>query len=118
MMHTYKIKAYKGVNDLQNIYAWTGGSQGDESFTNNVKENHEWMIYNFKDIDKNDQEAINIESARRKEENENYIQKLKEIGKYKEEYEINIHMMHNPLFDRPNQPVYKAESSKLIFIND
>ncbi len=119
MINEYKIKSYRGIDDLQCEVAWRGSSQGDKSWSNNVKDNHDWMIFNFRDIDPTNQEAINIEIARKKEENQNYIKQLKKEGRYGEEYELTIHLKHNPLFDN-RQSVGKVplESYKLLFIDE
>ncbi len=105
--NSYTIKRQKGIDDLQNIYAWTGNSQGDTSCTNIIEvglASDGWMTYNFKDVNFLDQEAINKESIRRKEANDKYIQELKDKGEYGAYFDINIHVKHNPLFDRV-QPI-------------
>lgn len=121
-MNTYTIKRKKGIDDLQNIYAWTGNSQGDESFTNDIGEglaSNGWMSYRFKDIDILDQEAINKESIRRQKANEEYIKKLKEEGHYGEEFDVVFHIQSNPIFDTPHSQLKPPlDSSKLIFLDD
>jgi hypothetical protein len=104
---SYTIKRRKGIDDLQNIYAWAGNSQGDESCTNDTKvglASEGWMSYHFNNIDMYDQEAINKESIRRREANDKYIQELKDKGEYGAYFDISIHVKHNPLFDRV-QPI-------------
>lgn len=121
-MNTYIIKRKKGIDDLQNIYAWTGNSQGDESFTNDIGEglaSNGWMSYRFKDIDILDQEAINKESIRRQKANEEYIKKLKEEGYYGEEFDVVFHIQPNPIFDAPNlQTKPSLNDYKLIFLDN
>lgn len=101
---SYSIKRRKGIDDLIGEYAWIGNSQGDESYTNDInvgKGSDGWMSYVFKDIDINDQEAINKESERRKQVNKDYIKELKRTGEYgKEGSPVTLHLKHNPLFDR------------------
>lgn len=120
-MNTYTFKGKKGIDDLQNIYAWRGNSQGDESYTNLISvglASDGWMSYHFKDIPINDQDAINQESARRKKANDDYIAKLKEEGKYGEEFTVTFHVKPNAIFDHPmNTTSLPLESAKLIFID-
>lgn len=124
-MNTYTFKGKRGIDDLQNIYAWTGGSQGDEGFTNKIEvglASNGWMIYRFKDIDITDQNAIYEESIRRLKANITYIRKLIEEGHYGEEFEMNMHIKPNPIFDNPIRTkindTLPLESSKLIFLDD
>lgn len=103
---SYTFKRKKGVDDLLEVWAWTGNSQGDESYSNNIGEGEAsmgWMSYRFKEIDRTDQEAINQEHERRKRYNEQYIEALKARGEYLQEYELNIHVKPNPLFDSKPQ---------------
>jgi len=106
--YKYITKHKKGITDLLNIYAFLGNSQGDTSETNSIEQYKAakgWLSYAFdKDIDCNDQEAINKESERRQKENEITINKLKESGEYGEEYEVTttILMAYRPFFDEPN----------------
>jgi hypothetical protein len=121
-MKEYKIKQKRGIDDLQNIYAWVGNSQGDESHTNIIEvglASDGWMSYMFKNINFLDQNAINIESARRKQANEDYIKKLKEEGKFGQEYELSLHIKENPLFDRVINLTDKPplETYKMLFID-
>ena len=107
-MINYKLKRRKGYDDLVCAYAFIGNSQGDESATNNIGDylnSKGWLSYTFsKDININDQEAIDKESIRRKEQNIRYIQSLKDNGTYGEEYEIDLFLNKNPLFDDPTAP--------------
>lgn len=121
-MDTYKIKCYKGVDDLLGEYAFSGNSQGDESRSNEIADYiaaKGWMSYNFGDeIDVTDQEAIYKESERRKKVNERYIGLLKRAGKYNEEYEISLSLVHNPLFDDPEpNKGFPIGSFKMLFLN-
>jgi hypothetical protein len=123
-MKSYGFKRRRGYDDLVLEYAWIGNSQGDESVSNSVEHclNNSWMTYVFgKDVPKDDQEAINKEVERRKKINQEYIEKLKSEGRYGEEYEITIHLKHNPLFDTPNREGTLAwednTKSKVIFID-
>jgi hypothetical protein len=103
---SYSFKQRKGIDDLLCEYAWIGNSQGDTSATNDTifgKNSRGWMSFVFKDINPDDQEAINAESERRKKANMDYIEKLKSEGRFGEEYEISIHLKHNPIFDRPKR---------------
>lgn len=105
--YKYTTKHKKGITDLLNIYAFLGNSQGDTSATNDVLEYKAakgWLSFAFgKNIDCNDQEAINKESERRQKENEITISKLKESGEYGKEYELTttILMANRPFFDTP-----------------
>lgn len=120
MIKEYKFKYQRGIDDLQNIFAWSPSSQRDEHYTNDVNEDHDWQIYNFKDIDPTNQEAINIESARRNEENQNYIKQLRKEERFGEEYIMNIHIKENPLFDKPLRTPkdYPLESYKMVFLDE
>lgn len=121
IMNNITLKKKKGIDDLINVYAWTGNSQGDESYTNNIEEglaSQGWMSYNFKDIDITDQKAINKESERRKKVNQDYINKLKEEGKYGEEYEVKIYIQPNPIFDNKQPSGSPLESFKMVFLDE
>lgn len=101
----YKLKGYRGVDDLLSEYAFRGNSQGDESASNEISDyisSKGWMSFMFGDIDKTNQEAIYKEVERRKQQNLDYIDKLVREGRYKEEYEITISLAHNPIFDEPS----------------
>lgn len=129
--NTYNFKYKRGIDDLRNVYAWHGNSQGDESATNDIEEaksRGSWMSYMFGDIDPTDQNAINLESERRRKENDAYIAKLKLEGRFGEEYTVTMHVKHNPIFDTPpfNKKVYigpspppsnPLESYKMVFID-
>lgn len=121
-MNTHTLKLRKGIDDLQNIYAWTGNSQGDESYTNKKEiglASEGWMTYRFKDIDMHDQNAIYEESIRRILTNMNYIRKLIEEGHYGEEFEVSMYIKPNPIFDTPHlQFKPPLDSSKMIFLDD
>lgn len=102
-METLTLNRYKGIDDLQNTFAWTSNSQGDEFRTNSIEEAKKqgaWVSYQFPDIDPTDQDAINAESARRKQLNDDYVQSLIEKGEYKQKYDLKIHFKPIPTFDR------------------
>lgn len=102
---TVTIKMQRGIDDLKGIYAWRGNSQGDESYTNDVKVGQAsggWMTFMFDGIDSNDQQAINEESVRRQKVNEEYIALLKKEGRYGEEYEVNYHIKVLSILDNPH----------------
>jgi hypothetical protein len=105
--YKYTTKHKKGITDLINTYAFIGNSQGDISATNSVEEyknSNGWLSYAFdKNIDSNNQEAINKESERRQEENKITIKELKDSGEYGKEYESTITILRNnrPFFDNP-----------------
>lgn len=119
-MKTYNIKKQKGIDDLLIEFAFKGNSQGDESVSNDVKEaNNVWMSFCFRDVDKYNQDAINIEVIRRKKHNEDYIAKLKEEGKYGKEYKLHIHIKENPIFDiKTKSDELLLTSFKMLFINN
>ena len=98
----YKVIFRRGIDDLKPEYAFVGSSQGDHSATNEIedyKNSQGWLSFIFDNVDEEDQLAIYTESAIRKQENKDYIQKLKEEGRYKEEYEIKFEFKHCPEFD-------------------
>lgn len=100
----YKIKCKKGIDDLQNEYAFTHDSTGVHEYTNEISqylESNGWLGYRFDDIDITDQEAIYKESERRKQANLDYIETLYNDGIYGEEYEITISIQDNSAFDTP-----------------
>lgn len=99
---SYSFIKRKGIDDLHNIWAWTGNSQGDESCTNDIKEglaSDGWMSFRFNGIDPTDQDAIDAESARRIKHNKDYIKDLKANGEYLKEYQLTIHVAPNSIFD-------------------
>lgn len=117
----YKLKRQKGIDDLLCEYAWIGNSQGDTSATNSIKEgegSNGWMSFIFHGINSRDQEAINRESARRKKANEDYIAELKAKGEYGKEYELEIHLKPNLIFDNNYPSSRPIESFKMMFIDE
>lgn len=121
MIKKYNISGgYKGIDDLQNIYAFKGNSQGDESCSNEILDylaSKGWMSFHFDKIDKTNQEAIYEESLRRQKANEIYIQKCKTDGTYGQYLgDIQLQMIHNPLFD--DSPSFSAQNSYSIVILD
>jgi hypothetical protein len=122
-MNKYTVKRKLGINDLLCEFAFIGNSQGDESVSNEItdyKASQSWMSITkgFEDII-NNQEAIYKESKRRFNANIDYIEKLKAENRYGEEYEINITLNPNLLFDNSNiKNESVLESHKLIFLNN
>ncbi len=120
-VNTFKLTCKKGVDDLLNIYAFSGNSQGDETRTNEISDYiaaKGWLSYGFENVDITDQEAIYKESKRRRLENEKYIDTLIAEGRYKEEYIISINFHHNPEFDgplTPNENQNPLSSYRMIF---
>jgi len=116
---TYEIKLKRGIDDILTTHPWSSASQGDHSFSDNVKDDHDWMIYNFKDIDRTNQEKIDAEIERRLKVNIQYIKKLKLEGRYGQEYIVKMHLKPNPVFDMPvEHQGYPLETHKMIFIDD
>lgn len=118
----YKFKRHRGIDDLQSIYAFNGNSQGDESHSSQIADyiaSQGWMSFDFTGIDKTDQEAINAESARIDKANKEYIDQLYKEGKYGEEYEISVEMVHNPLLDAPEEEVKPSPltSYSMVFLD-
>ncbi len=116
-MKQYTIKYKHGIHDLKSEYAFHGNSQGDESRSNNIATylaSGGWMSFMF-DCPMTE-EAIAIEVAKRKEWNIDYINKLKDEGRFGEEYEIALSIQEHPLFDTPleGKPL---ESYKVKFID-
>lgn len=103
-MKTIKIKQKYGIDDLKSIYAFVGNSQGDDAGSNNIEHylnSGGWQSFVFDcELTK---EAIEEESEKRKKWNEEYVENLKEEGKYEKEYEISINFEENPIFDSPRQ---------------
>lgn len=116
-LKTYTFKARLGIDDLKQIYAFTGNSQGDTSATNSLEEYYAakgWLSFGFNC--NLDQESINKESEERIIYNNKYILELKESGKFGEEYDINITLKCLPLFDE-NEIVFDKSSYKVTFLN-
>ena len=121
-LKTYSLKKKRGVDDLISEYAFHGNSQGDETQTNSIeayKASQGWLSFGFT-CELTD-EAIQKEVAIRKEQNEKYIQELKDSGRYLEEYEISISLAPNPIFDEPPSNKYPElrpmESYKFLLID-
>jgi hypothetical protein len=120
---TYTIPhtTIKGKNDLLDIYAWHGNSQGDESRTNDVEEALSmkgWMSPTFKDVDCTNQEAVDAEVLRRIAENDKYIKELMKSGEYLKEYKSDIEftMIHDPKWDTPKSNI-KLESYRIVMFD-
>lgn len=119
---TYRLKGYKGINDLKSEYAFAGNSQGDSSVSNSIEDYKAakgWMSFIF-DCDLV-QSAIDLEVEKRKAWNKNYIETLKMSGEYKKEYITTIELVHNPLLD-DNEAIFTngnpLTSVRLVFLND
>lgn len=102
-IHNYSVfSGKKGIDDLQNEYAFRGNSQGDESCSNEISDylaSGGWMSFHFP-VPIDDQRAIYEESKRRKAANEKYIRQCKKDGTYGTVLPpIQLKMVHNPLFD-------------------
>ncbi len=120
---TYTVTRRKGIDDLLCEWAFTGNSQGDESYSNDVevyKSSQGWMSFNFKaPILPTDQESIYIEVERRRKLNLLYIQELKDKGEFGKEFPITMHLKHNSIFDAPlNYNKYPLESHRVVFLDD
>ena len=113
---THSFKQQQGIHDLMGVHAWIGASQGDESFSNKVSDNHDWMVFVFDGIDKNDQKAIEEEVLRRLMHNRLYIEELKKCGEYGKEYEMKISMVPHPLFDEV-KTMPPAESYRMVILD-
>lgn len=101
----YKLEMKKGLDDLKPIYAFRGNSQGDKSATNSIntyKNSGGWMSFIF-DCPL-EQAAIDKQVEKNRLWNDNYIKELQKEGRYLEEYEISIELVHNPLFDDDDFP--------------
>jgi hypothetical protein len=94
MIKTYKIAQKAGITDLR-------GYLGDLAT--------EWWT------DK-DWEKWNAGAEEREKWNENYIKELKEKDEFGKEYDLEMHLQENSLFDTPKigQPI---ESYKMIFLD-
>lgn len=117
-MRKYETVHKHGIHDLKLLFAWSGGwGQGDHQYTNDVNDPHQFMSFNFGDIDQSDQKAIDTEVERRKQANLEYIEDLKELGAYESEYIITIHMAHNPAFDEPTPVKQDKESYRYTVLD-
>lgn len=119
---TYSIKCHRGIDDLLSIYAFYYNDGGGGVGSNDIewyKDSKGWISFIFDGIDPTNQEAINEESRRRVIENDKYITQLIKEGRYKEEYEISISMVYNPLFDAPS--LHKGElepyTGRIVFLD-
>jgi hypothetical protein len=117
--HNYSVSGgKKGINDLQNEYAFRGNSQGDDSCSNEISDylaSGGWMSFHFP-VPIDDQRAIYEESERRKAANEKYIRQCKNDGTYGTDLPpIQLQMVHSPLFDDNK---FNAKTSKRYIIID
>lgn len=112
----YTLKQRRGYDDLYQIYAFSGASQGDETRSNDIKDYNEWMIYNFKNIPL-DQDAINKESNRRKKLNDEYISKLKNENRYGELFETTISIEQDETYDKNTKVNNTCESYRFDIFN-
>lgn len=117
-MVEYKLKGRCGIDDLKSLFAFHGGSQGDETKTNSIKLykfSEGWLNFIF-DCELTE-EAIFNEIEKRHNYNNDYIAELKKNGKYGTEYKISINLQENPLLDSNyplNQPI---DSYKMILLD-
>lgn len=117
-MEKYEIKFKHGIHDLKSEYAFHGNSQGDESVSNSIatyQASQGWMSFMF-DCPMTE-EAIAIEVAKNKAWNKEYIQKLKDEGRFGEEYTITMSVQEHPLFDTPKHESPPSESYQMVFID-
>jgi len=117
-MKTYKgPDLFKGINDLKEVKAFLGNSQGDETRTNSVeafKAAKGWLSVSqeFKNIDYLNQEKVDELSDTLQKENDEYIKLLKETGEYgKFDGNITFSLMEDPLMDKTS----KSKKSSLKF---
>lgn len=92
------------------------------SRSNNVQDyidSKGWMHFTFgNEIDPYDQSAIDAEVEYRKHRNQEYIAQLHKEGIYGEEYQIEVHIQHNPALDAPGiNPILPVNSYRMIFLN-
>ena len=106
-MKEYKIGPYKrGVHDLKSLFAFHGNSQGDDSQHNDIQRYKDSMGWNsFCFACGLTEEEIAKEIETRRAWNEAYVARLREEGRYEEEYFITVRIKHNPIFDSPQNPV-------------
>jgi len=121
MIKTYSCTRKLGIDDLLSEYAFVGNSQGDETRTNSIEEYKNsggWLSYAFS-VELTD-ESIQKEVNKRKAANELYVAKLKEEGKYGEDFEWAIQVKENLLFDSSHSSPSAATplmSHRMIFID-
>jgi len=114
----YNFEYEYGIDDLKEEYAFVGNSQGDESATNSIesyKDSEGWLSYTFENVPLN-QKAINKEVLKRKEYNKNYIQKLKDSGKYGKKYKVSIQIEDDMLYDEKVNTI-ETESYRIDILN-
>lgn len=101
----------RGIDDLNSIYAFHGGSQGDDTRSNDVelyKASNGWLILNrdFKDINYLDQNEVDKRSKEIDKENNLYIKRLKQNKKYGSKLpETNLKLKLVPLYDTPTKKI-------------
>ncbi len=107
--YTIVNKHRKGITDLENTYAFYGGSQGDHSVSNSVEDfisAQGWLCvsHNFKLIDYSNQLEVNKRVEELVAINKARVIELIKDGTYGEEYETEtkIEFVHCPLFDAKN----------------
>jgi hypothetical protein len=119
-MSKYQLKFFRGIDDLKSLFAFHGNSQGDETRTNDIevfKSSEGWLSFTF-DCELSE-EAIQKEVEVRKKANEEYVQVLKEQGKYEEEYIVEVTIQENPVFDKPSAVSESPLTSyRMVFIDD
>jgi len=93
MERKYTLVKRKGIDDLEGIL-------GD--FQTEFWTAQDWADWT-------------AEENGRKRRNEEYIKKLKERGEYGQEYEVNLTVAENPLFEDKNAPA--SESFRLVILD-
>lgn len=105
MKYNYIRKVRKGIDDLLNVYAFHGASQGDETRTNSLqeyKDSEGWLIPAFHIEGELTQKNIDKEVELRRKLNDKYIKKLKISGEYGKiiENKITIDIEDDEIFDK------------------
>lgn len=123
MMNTYILPGgFKGKTDLQNIYAFRGNSQEDESHSNEILDyiaSDSWMSFHFDGIDVTNQAAIYAESLRRQKVNAEYVEQCKVDGTYGDRLpDIEMQIAHSSLFDDNSINDHPTRISYSIIILD
>jgi len=119
-MTKYSVSGRKGIDDLKGLHAFVGNSQGDTSASNSIedfKNSGGWMSFVF-DCPMTD-EAITKEIENRKQWNDKYIEKLNNESAFGETYTIDVELISDPLFDKPQVLKDKSpiESFRMVFLN-
>lgn len=127
-MSEYKIinKHRRGITDLENTYAFYGGSQGDHSVSNSVEDfisAEGWLnvAHNFKLIDYSNQLEVNKRVEEIVAINKARVIELIKDGTYGEEYETEtkLNFVPYPLFDAKNDKLdtVPLESYRFVLLD-